>query len=66
MIPAKVMTPPNERTDHVEQTRWRDWEKSYARSSRRSGIHARIVALVISAGIAVNLALQLLAASRVV
>jgi len=47
------------------QRRWDRWQERYARSSRRTGIQARIVAAILLAAIAVLLLLQLLATSRV-
>ena len=48
-----------------EQRRWDRWQERYARSSRRTGIQARIVAAVLLGGIAVLLLMQFLATSRV-
>jgi hypothetical protein len=43
------------------ETRWLNWQGRYARSSRRSGNQARAFAVVVFAGIAVMLLMELLA-----
>ena len=48
-----------------QQRRWQRWQERYARSSRRTGIQARIVAVALLAGIAMLLIWQFLAASRI-
>jgi len=48
-----------------EQRRWDRWQERYVRSSRRTGIQARIVAAILLGGIALLLLLQFLATSRV-
>ena len=48
-----------------EQRRWDRWQERYARSSRRTGIQARIVAAILLVGIAVLLLMQFLATFRV-
>jgi hypothetical protein len=48
-----------------EQPRWDRWQERYARSSRRTGIQARIVAAILLVGIAVLLLMQFLATFRV-
>jgi hypothetical protein len=53
------------RLDAAAETRWLNWQGRYARSSRRSGLQARAFAVIVFAGIAVMLLLQLLASSRV-
>jgi len=51
--------------DAAAETRWLNWQGRYARSSRRTGIQARAFAVVVFAGIAVMLLIQLLASWRV-
>jgi hypothetical protein len=51
--------------DAAAETRWLNWQGRYARSSRRSGLQARAFAVVVFAGIAVMLLMQLFASSRV-
>ena len=47
------------------QRRWNRWQERYARSSRRTGIQARIVAVILLGGIVALLLMQFLATSRV-
>ena len=47
------------------QRRWDRWQERYARSTRRTGIQARIVAAILLGGIAALLLMQFLARSRV-
>ena len=47
------------------QRRWDRWQERYARSSRRTGIQARVVAALLLGGIVALLLMQFLASSRV-
>ena len=49
----------------AQQRRWDRWQERYARSSRRTSIQARAVAVILLGGIALLLLMQFVAISRV-
>lgn len=53
------MTPPVDPQAAAAVVRWQEWRARYARSSRRSDLQARIVALVVFGVIMANLVVQL-------
>jgi hypothetical protein len=64
LVDVPAMEPGDDRQPG-EQRRWDRWQERYARSSRRTGIQARIVAAILLVGIAVLLLMQFLATFRV-
>ena len=51
--------------DASQQIRWDRWESRYERSSRKTMLRARVVAVIVFAAIAANLLVQLLSSPRV-
>jgi hypothetical protein len=64
LVDVPAIEPVDERQPG-EQRRWDRWQERYARSSRRTGIQARIVAAVLLVALAVLLFMQFLATFRV-
>jgi hypothetical protein len=56
---------PGDDAQVAAQRRWDRWQERNARSSRRTGIQARIVAAILLGGIVTLLLMQFLATSRV-